>query len=153
MTNQQAWYNVKQGKSIPYKKETLAKIRELIEQKPCEDAISRQAVLSDKYIVYDMADNKDKEVVDVEFIKSLPPVQPKAKWIPVSERLPKSHGTYLVSRYFENVILTDACYFDGGHIWHNDNRINHGRDYVTDKIVAWMPLPEPYVPQESEGKG
>ena len=32
MTKETAWYNVKQGKSIPYKKETLATIRALIEQ-------------------------------------------------------------------------------------------------------------------------
>lgn len=70
------------------------------------------------------------------------------RWIPVSERLPKSSGVYIVSRWFsdgeENAILTDANYYDGNGYWYNDNRINWGRDLVTDKIVAWMPLPEPY---------
>jgi len=69
-------------------------------------------------------------------------------WIPVSERLPKSCGVYIVSRWFsdgeESAILTDANYYDGCGEWYNDNRINWGRELVTDKIVAWMPLPEPY---------
>ena len=72
----------------------------------------------------------------------------QTRWIPVSERLPKNSGVYIVSRWFsdglESAILTDACYFDGTSTWHNDNRINHGREYVDKKIVAWMPLPEPY---------
>lgn len=76
------------------------------------------------------------------------------RWIPVSERLPKSSGVYIVSRWFsdgeESAILTDANYYDGNGDWYNDNRINWGRDLVTDKIVAWMPLPKPYEPQESE---
>ena len=25
-------------------------------------------------------------------------------------------------------------------------------DYIEDKVVAWMPLPKPYEPQESEDK-
>lgn len=70
------------------------------------------------------------------------------KWIPVSERLPKSSGVYIVSRWFsdgeESAILTDANYYDGNGDWYNDNRINWGRDLVTNKIVAWMPLPIPY---------
>lgn len=76
------------------------------------------------------------------------------KWIPVSERLPESAGVYIISRWFsdgcESMILTDACYFDGTSTWHNDNRINHSRDYVDEKIIAWMPLPEPYKAESEE---
>ena len=76
------------------------------------------------------------------------------KWIPVSERLPESAGVYIVTREFtdgfELADLTDACYFDGTSTWHDDNRTNHGREYVDKKIKAWMPLPEPYESQESE---
>ena len=74
------------------------------------------------------------------------------KWIPCSERLPESSGVYIVSRWFsdgcESKILTSACYFDGTNTWHNDIGINHSRDYVNEKIVAWMPLPEPYKAEE-----
>ena len=80
--------------------------------------------------------------------------QAKTGWIPVSERLPEISGVYIVSRWFsdgeESAILVDANYYDGSGDWYNDNRINWGRDLVTDRIVAWMPLPEPYE-AESEG--
>lgn len=69
-------------------------------------------------------------------------------WIPISERLPESSGVYIVSRWFsdgeESAILTDANYYDGCGEWYDDNRINWGRKLVTNKIVAWMSLPEPY---------
>ena len=72
----------------------------------------------------------------------------KDGWIPVSEKLPESSGVYIVSRWFsdgeERAILTDANYYDGCGEWYNDNRINWSRELVTDKIVAWMPKPEPY---------
>jgi len=75
-------------------------------------------------------------------------------WIPVSERLPESNGVYIVTREFNDGFeckgLTDACYFDGKNTWHDDNRVNHGREYVTKKIKTWMPLPEPYVEETAK---
>ena len=77
----------------------------------------------------------------------------ETRWIPVSERLPGSSGVYIVSRWFsdgcESMILTNACYFDGTNIWHNDIGINHSRDYLNEKIVAWMPLPPSYQGEEN----
>ncbi len=79
-----------------------------------------------------------------EAIKSLE----QSRWIPISEKQPENSGVYIVTREFndgvESADLTDACYFDGTCTWHNDNRINHSREYVDKKIKAWMPLPEPY---------
>ena len=122
---------------------------------PCEDCISRQTVID--YVLKDNYYNggwfeieKDKYV---EWLKALPSVQPKQRWTPVSERLPKSSGVYIVSRWFsdgfEIKLLADACYFDGS-TWYDDNRINHNRE-IDKNIVAWMPLPEPYK-AESEDK-
>ena len=75
-------------------------------------------------------------------------------WIPVSERLPNFAGTYLVTRYFPNNVmnptyLVDACFFDGTDTWHNDNRINHERKYLTN-VVAWLEEPEPYKAEGSD---
>ena len=80
------------------------------------------------------------------------PTIEKQEWIPCSERLPITNGVYIVARWFgdgcEKRILSDACYFDGSDTWYDDTRLNHGREYVTHKIVAWMPLPSPYKGEE-----
>ena len=69
------------------------------------------------------------------------------EWIPVSERLPEKGGWYLVtwedqfetvrrvavSEFIEPKGLTDIRHFEG---------------FVMNEIIAWMPLPEPYRPEE-----
>ncbi len=49
------------------------------------------------------------------------------------------------------IIMSDESWFDGQNTWHNDNRINHKRGYLSD-VIAWMPLPTPYEPQERSGE-
>lgn len=75
------------------------------------------------------------------------PTIEQPKWILISERKPNSCGTYIVTRWSfddsDRRLLTDACYFDGTSEWHDDTRVNFGREFVTDKVVAWMPMPEP----------
>ena len=70
----------------------------------------------------------------------------KNEWIPIEERLPKCCGVYYVTRLlgdgFEEQYITDASFFDGSNKWHDDNRINHDRDYLDD-VVAWFET-EPY---------
>lgn len=70
----------------------------------------------------------------------------KGGWIPIEEREPKCCGVYYVTRLlgdgFEEQYITDASFFDGSNKWHDDNRINHGRDYLDD-VVAWFEV-EPY---------
>lgn len=72
-------------------------------------------------------------------------------WIPCSERLPKTNGVYQITRQVtyggKAYGIINASYFDGQDTWHDDNRVNHGREYLND-VIAWMPLPEPY--KESE---
>ena len=74
----------------------------------------------------------------LDAIKELPPVIPKPKWIPVSERLPEEDGCYLVTTTGTNNSIIDIAYYTEG-IWHK-----------ASKIKAWMPLPTQYEPQESE---
>ena len=64
-------------------------------------------------------------------------------WIPVEEKLPNQNGVYNVTRLVDDAFISDSAYFDGQDTWHNDNRVNHTRPYLTD-IVAWQPRPEPY---------
>ncbi len=69
-------------------------------------------------------------------------------WIPAEERLPKTNGTYNVTRHIDGHFISDSAYFDGQNTWHSDNRVNHSRPYLTD-VIAWRPLPEPYHPERS----
>ena len=92
-----------------------------------------------------------------DILKHLPSVNTeKTDWIPVSERLPESCGMYIVTRKIYDcpdtapIIMSDESWFDGQNTWHNDNRINHERGYLSD-VIAWMSLPEPYK-EESEDK-
>ena len=70
-------------------------------------------------------------------------------WIPVIERLPKA-GEYVgnVAKYY----LVQNEYGDmmvahyNGKYW----RQIHQLEPITDEIIAWMPLPTPFEPQESE---
>ena len=64
------------------------------------------------------------------------------KWIPVSERLPNRHQRVLC--YFKYKpdspdIISGNTYIGGG-MWMSEG----------DKVVAWMPLPEPYIPNKGE---
>lgn len=70
-------------------------------------------------------------------------------WIPVEDRSPNKNGVYNVTRLVNDAFISDSAYFDGQDTWHNDNRVNHTRPYLTD-IVAWQPLPEPYKPEEDK---
>ena len=86
----------------------------------------------------------------IKILKDLPPTQPKQQWIPCNVRLPRVADCYAVTRQIGSDLIVSACYFDGINNWHNDNWINHERNYLTD-IVAWCPLPEPYKEEEQDG--
>ena len=131
---------------------------------PCDDAISREAV------VQTIEDAKNAGELTfartIKRIMDLPSVTQKSgKWIPVSERLPKD-GTYLVTveriighptvdinsfaKDLYKVDEFDFCDKKGKCGWYNyDSEYGYWED---DKVIAWMPLPEPYKPQESEDK-
>lgn len=103
---------------------------------PCEDAVSREAVL-DKAYAYGNGLEPDGFCVDVEDIQALPPVTPKPEqqWIPCSERLPKENGDYLVTGRQGAV---------------NKRKYEDGRWYGNWAVVAWMPLPEPWKGEDNE---
>ena len=124
---------------------------ELLEQMPCEDCISRQAVLS--YIYNDLGLGDEENGEDLErqieledsyrYVKSLPPVTPQPKterWIPVSERLPEEIGTYMTTvDYGKYGLATGQRYYHG-----------KGLGWEDDCVIAWMPLPEPYKAESEE---
>lgn len=119
-------------------------------QQPCEDCISRENLLKAfKDECRGECDScphfrKDDGEYKCRLIADFPSVTPKKKtcWIPVSERLPE--------RYKE-VIITDIETSDtylsryiGNRYWECDNGL------FKDRIIAWMPLPEPYKAESEE---
>ena len=61
-------------------------------------------------------------------------VKPKTgEWIPVTERLPENGGRYLVN--YSSGYVTMTYYYEFAATW---------APTTTERIVAWMPLPEPY---------
>lgn len=66
-------------------------------------------------------------------------------WIPVDERLPEKNGKYLV--FLTNPVRneSDAVFA----VWYNEFYKRFETESQLDKVIAWMPLPEPY--RESEG--
>ena len=72
-------------------------------------------------------------------------------WIPVSEKLPEVGSEVLVCYDFKGKrsVYIANFYSDGEFHGLDDEYLTpNGRKYR--KAVAWMPLPQPYEPQESE---
>ena len=98
--------------------------------------------------------NKAKEIIisymiEVEDMNGKGLIDASDDWIPVEERLPNQNGVYNVTRLIDDAFISDSAYFDGQDTWHNDNRVNHARPYLTD-IVAWQPLPKQYKPKKQD---
>jgi len=144
MTYRDAVYNALQGKCIPYRKATFIKLYELldmVEPREREDAISRADTIEwlKRVTVTDGITFETGFKQILTDIQNMPSVTPKPKmgrWIPVSERLPEK---------YEEVIVTDVEVSDtyqsqyiGNGYWECDNGA------FTNRIIAWMPLPEPY---------
>ena len=86
--------------------------------------------------------NPDIAVKIVEqWSKEHPVMTNEGEWIPCSERLPESDKKVLVQT--KDGLMTDGRWT--GDIWFTTD------DYSCYKVVAWMPLPEPYK-AESEDK-
>lgn len=90
------------------------------------------------------------EKIREQLINQLPSVD---TWIPVSERLPgRPYGCLLTVEYENPVTLRIETFVSPivGH-WDQPNKTWH--DYkgqtITERIVAWQPLPEPW---RGEGK-
>lgn len=124
---------------------------ESLQVDPCEDAISRRAVMD---IIHHYKNDRDSQLSDLtDGVCNLKPVLPKwtvGRWISVDEQLPEETGTYLVTLKFDDIlydsIVTSVAEYDNGK-W-DIIQLFVGN---VPKIIYWMPLPEPYK-AESEDK-
>ena len=111
----------------------------------------------EKEIEFAMKCNMPDIVAGMRQIASVIEEQPKiGEWIPCSERLPEMHREDMEAEGEYYMISNPVLVTDGNkmHVaeyeeddgcrygWHSFD----GEDY--DNIIAWMPLPEPYRPEE-----
>ena len=100
------------------------------------DLISRQAAID---AVSDCG-------ICIQRIVDLPYAQPEQRWIPCSERLPEHGGRYLISVLDgTNRRTTVAPYLPRCKAWTMTGRMAYW------KVIAWLPLPEPYREEEQDG--
>ena len=118
------------------------------------DLISRQAAidaLGEEPLVWHEDDagevaERNQWRRDVAAIKALPSAQPKQQWISCSERLPEHGGRYLISVLDGiNRRTTVAPYLPRCKAWAMNGRMAYW------KVIAWLPLPEPYREEEQDG--
>ena len=93
----------------------------------------------------------------------LPSAQPEQRWIPCSERLPEIKQHVLLSCYgrviYGRMISKDGN--SGYPVFEICDSVGEKRPIVlettvhskftTSRIIAWMPLPEPYMRGEQDG--
>lgn len=131
---------------------------------PCGDAISRAEVLKlmqDNWHTHNADWAMQESMDDIRALPSVTPQEPI--WISVSERLPEKDGEYLlwgkICEDEENnycfIGEYDSCAEEFGY-WsdHYDSSTLGFLDsehIEYHKVLAWMPLPKTYEPQESEG--
>lgn len=91
----------------------------------------------------------------MEYIEEVP-VQPEQRWIPCGERLPEEDVDVLISyRYKEgegdtshsNIAITSygQMYFGGHKVGIHHWRAPFKYFHNNYEVIAWMPLPEPYM--------
>ena len=89
--------------------------------------------------------NKKRLVYHAEIdttILNMPTIDPKPKWIPVAERLPEDDAMMIVTcRTKKGVLSVNRAYYSNG-CWHGSGSMSG--------VIAWMPLPEPYDPEDIE---
>ena len=95
----------------------------------------------------------DMDKTTIDACKGAIELLEQTRWIPVSERLPEDGRPVLI--YAWNVHHVIARYDEfrtaNGYkktwvtadAWNGNTEINH-------EVIAWMPLPSPFEPQESE---
>ena len=117
----------------------------LEEQETCEDAVSKQEIQQKINRLWNSNGDKNYCMETLkDFVTELQLVTPTPKWIPVSERLPEESLNSVIGwdAYRERCVFVQ--YIDGYfQITGRNESFN---------IVAWQPLPKPYVPDTNVGK-
>ena len=110
-----------------------------------EEVITTAKEVSENQSVYVECKEEHKQLLKqlTDWLEELKALREKSRWIPCSERLPKKpecgENGYIVQK--KHVAEPFSTYWDGAR-WTNED------DDVVDRVIAWMPLPEPYKEDE-----
>lgn len=131
--------------------QVLADVIYMLKSRECYikfDAISREKVL----------ECLKKYTNAVHYIEKLPSIYSDCKenqrWIPVSEKLPRpceknedglTAKYYLIQNEYEDMLVAR---YDGVG-WEQI----YQREYLEDRVIAWMPLPTPYKASPTGAEG
>jgi hypothetical protein len=128
-----------------------------LEQEPCEDAVSREAVLKEIPRLWNSDGDKDYCMETLkDFVTELPSVASAQRWISVKERLPETDGDYLLFGKIDD--FDDEYYKFIGEFDAAAEKFGICRDcfdpntlgclgsefYEYGEVLAWMPLPDDY---------
>ena len=118
-----------------------------------DDCISRQAAIDtvDEALTRVFVEHRD---IAEKIINKIPSAQPEQRWIPVSERLPEDEYV-LISKRPTKLSGSKWCVGIGiriadprsGKIQWRDSGFGVIQD---DKVLAWRPLPAPYLEGEQD---
>lgn len=84
------------------------------------------------------------EVVNMPSVRSKVEQEPKARWIPVSERLPDDRREVLVTAYWHETYQVMMASYYGDGLWWCVPFNNCGKHMQKLHPKAWRPLPKPY---------
>lgn len=127
--------------------QTLNKIMDWLEQEPTTNNLAVDCIV-DVLGSYTDLDIPYKREIAENILTKLSSVTPQEpRWIPVSERLPEDRELVLFStktdRVFEGRFFADSM----NRQWYSFRDETFAWNNV---VTAWMPLPAPFEPQESE---
>ena len=110
----------------------------------CEDAVSREAVLNE---IHRYMEERDYTIGLLDDnVCGLPSVTPKQPgWIPCDRELPKPNEED-GNGFYKAYLVQDGRWMDVAR-WDGKYWIAWGYSTVLLNVVAWMPLPAPYIPE------